>query len=91
MLYTSSGLSSSTNYFFVQLRTRWGREKAGAKSDMCPKSALRVREEREGQQNAQDNVTEIQLLLLLILSFISHSRSLSSPQSKFGIFVSVSC
>lgn len=47
MLYTSSGLSSSTNYFFVQLRTRWGREKAGAKSDMCPKSALRVREERE--------------------------------------------
>ena len=80
MLYTSSGLSSSTNYFFVQLRTRWGREKAGAKSDMCPKSALRVREEREGQQNAQDNVTEIQLLQLLILSFISYSRSLSSPQ-----------
>ena len=79
MLYTSSGLSSSTNYFFVQLRTRWGREKAGAKSDMS-KVCFESKAEREGKQNAQDNVTEIQLLQLLILSFISYSRSLSSPQ-----------
>ena len=59
-----------------------GRSKVRHVSKVCFESKA----EREGQQNAQDNVTEIPLLLLLILSFISHSRSLSSPQSKFQHF-----
>lgn len=60
-----------------------GSGEGGSKVRHVSKVCFESKVEREGQQNAQENVTEIQLLLLLILSFISHSRSLSSPQSKF--------
>ena len=63
-----------------------GSGEGGSKVRHVSKVCFESKVEREGQQNAQDNVTEIQLLLLLILSFISHSRSLSSPQSKFRHF-----